>query len=194
MDTETTGLDAHTARLRLLQLATPQASFILDFFATPLESLAPLLALLVAPTPIKVAHNAKFDAKFLLKYCGVRLNGIFDTYLTSQLVAAGDDAIRHGLASVAQRYLGYSLDKEEQRSDWSGALSDSQLDYAARDAQVLLPLRERLQAKLVELDLERVAQLEFDCVLPLAAMELAGVYLDAAKWRALVSPDARQVK
>ena len=169
----------------MLQLATPTHSFIVDLFQTPVVAIEPLLALLVAPQPIKIAHNAKFDAKFLLKHCGIRLNGIFDTYLASQLIAAGDEAVRHGLAHVAQRFLEISLDKEEQRSDWSGALSESQVDYAARDAQVLLPLRERMQEKLVELDLQRVAQLECDAVLSLAAMELAGVYLDAAQWRAL---------
>ncbi len=187
IDTETTGLDPHTARLRLLQLATPTHSFIIDLFQTPVASLQPLLALLAAPHPIKVSHNAKFETKFLLKHCGVRLQGVFDTYLASQLIAAGDESIRHGLASVAQRWLGFTLDKEEQRSDWSSStLSESQLDYAARDAQVLLPLRERLQEKLEELDLTRVAQIEFDAVLSLAALEIAGVYLDAAQWRALI--------
>ena len=187
LDTETTGLDPHTARLRLLQLATPTHSFIVDVFQTPVVALQPLLALLTAPQPIKVAHNAKFEAKFLLKHCGIILNGIFDTYLASQLIAAGDESVRHSLASVAQRWLGYSLDKEEQRSDWSSStLSESQLDYAARDAQVLLPLQARLQDKLVELDLTRVAQIEFDAVLSLAAMEIAGVYLDAVQWRALI--------
>ena len=32
-------------------------------------------------------------------------------------------------------------------------------------------------------DLERVANFEFDCVVPIAAMELNGFYLDAARWR-----------
>ncbi|NOT64048.1 MAG: ribonuclease D, partial [Acidobacteria bacterium] len=158
LDTETTGLDPHTARLRLLQLATPTQSFIVDLFETPLAQIQPLFELLAAPQPLKVAHNAKFDAKFLRKHCGIRLHGIFDTYLASQLIAAGDESVRHSLASVVQRWLGQSLDKEEQRSDWSSStLSESQLDYAARDAQVLLPLQVRLQEKLVELELTRVA-------------------------------------
>ncbi len=38
---------------------------------------------------------------------------------------------------------------------------------------------ERLAARLEEMDLMVAAELEFDCVLPMAAMELAGVYLDA---------------
>lgn len=185
-DSETTGLDPHTAQPRLWQLATPDICFIVDLPHFTPEQLQPVLAVLAAPQPLKLAHNAKFDAKFLLKYFNTRLGGIYDTFLASQLISAGDESHRHSLASVARVYLGLELDKEAQVSDWSRELSSFQLEYAARDAQVLLPLRERLQTKLEQLDLRRVAQLEFDCVLSVAAMELAGVFLDAEQWRLLV--------
>ena len=185
-DTETTGLDPHRTRLRLLQFATPQESFILDAFHFPTEFLKPLLDLLAASRPIKVAHNAKFDAEFLLKHYGVRLGAVFDTYLASLLISAGNESDRHGLEPVAARYLSVELDKSFQVSDWSGELSESQLEYAARDAQVLLPLREKLQAKLDELELMQAAKIEFDCINAVAAMELAGIYLDADCWRAQV--------
>lgn len=186
LDTETTGLDPHTSRLRLLQLATPATTFIIDLFRFEPQQLAPIWPLLSAPQPIKIAHNAKFDAKFLLRHCGVRLSGIYDTYLASVLVSAGNEADRHGLEAVAARYLDVQMDKAAQLSDWSGELSEYQLEYAARDAQVLLPLRERLQARLEELDLLVTARLEFECVLAVARLELAGVYIDVARWRELV--------
>ena len=153
LDTETTGLDPHTSRLRLLQLATTETTCIIDLFRFAPEQLTALWPLLAAPQPIKIAHNAKFDAKFLLRHCGVRLGGIYDTYLASVLASAGNENDRHGLEAVAARYLDVQLDKAAQLSDWSGELSAYQLEYAARDAQVLLPLRERLQARLEELDL-----------------------------------------
>ncbi|MBO0798431.1 MAG: hypothetical protein J2P31_06375, partial [Blastocatellia bacterium] len=186
LDTETTGLDPHTAKLRLIQLATPETSFIIDLFYLPAGALTPILALLAAPRPVKVLHNAKFDAKFLLRHCGIRLNGIFDTYLASLLISAGDENDRHGLEPVAGRYLNLQIDKEPQLSDWSRELSEYQLEYAARDAAVLLPLRERQLWKLDEMDLLLAADLEFGCVLPIAALELAGVYLDSERWRALI--------
>ncbi len=185
-DTETTGLDPHRARLRLLQFATPQESFILDAFHFPATALKPLLDILAANRPIKVAHNAKFDAEFLLKHHGVRLGAVFDTYLASLLISAGNESDRHGLEPVAARYLNIELDKSFQVSDWSGELSESQLEYAARDAQVLLPLREKLQAKIDELELMQAAKIEFDCINAMAAMELAGIYLEADCWRAQV--------
>ncbi len=183
-DTETTGLDPHRARLRLLQFATPQESYILDAFHFPPDALQPLLDLLAANRPIKVAHNAKFDAEFLLKHHGIRLGAVFDTYLASLLISAGNENERHGLEPVAARYLNTELDKTFQVSDWSGELTASQLEYAARDAQVLLPLREKLQARLDELELMQAAKIEFDCINAMAAMELAGIYLEANCWRA----------
>ncbi len=185
-DTETTGLDPHTARLRLIQLATPQASYIIDCFRLSRDHLKPILDILAAPLPVKIAHNAKFDAKFIMRHCGARLGSVFDTYLASNLVSAGDESDRHSLEAVVSRYLDIGLDKTAQTSDWSRELSEYQLEYAARDALVLLPLRERLAPRLEELALTLVAQLEFDCVLSIAALELAGVYLDVERWRDLI--------
>ncbi|HEX9004617.1 MAG TPA: DNA polymerase, partial [Blastocatellia bacterium] len=186
LDTETTGLDPHTSRLRLLQLATPQTSYVIDCFRFSPEQLSPLLEIITAAQPVKVAHNAKFDAKFLMKHLGIRLNGIFDTYLASLLISAGNENHRHGLAPVASRYLDLQLDKEQQLSNWSGELSRHQLDYAARDAGILLPLRDKMAARLDGMDLLVTAGLEFECVPAIAAMELAGVHLDVPRWRDLV--------
>jgi DNA polymerase I len=185
-DTETTGLDPHNAKLRLIQLATPQASFIVDCFRLSSDQLKPILDLLAAPRPVKIAHNAKFDAKFIMRHCGARLGGVFDTYLASNLASAGDENDRHSLEAAVNRYLDLRMDKAAQTSDWSRELSEYQLEYAARDAQVLLPLRQRLLEKLGEMDLLLVAQLEFDCVLSIAALELAGIYLDVERWRDLI--------
>jgi len=79
LDTETTELDPYTSRLRLIQLATPDRVYIVDFdhFANgdahQSDALAPLRRLLAAPRPIKIAHNAKFDAKFIKHNLGVDL-------------------------------------------------------------------------------------------------------------------------
>ena len=186
LDTETTGLDPHTSRLRLLQLATEQNSYIFDCFRLSREQLAPLLEVIAADQPIKIAHNAKFDWKFLARHLGVQMTGIFDTYLGSVLAAAGDENERHGLEPVVSRYLNQQLNKDAQLSNWGGELSQHQLEYAARDAQVLLPLREKLQARLEELDLLVTAELEFAAVPAIAGMELVGVYLDVDRWRALL--------
>lgn len=190
-DTETTALDPFEGELRLVQLSNGKDTKVIDLkpfkergdLKTSAE-LAPLRDLLNAPKPIKIAHNAKFDAKWILHHLGTEVKGIFDTLLASQLISAGDDGRRHSLAEVVSHFLGTELDKTEQISDWSQAeLSQSQVEYAARDASTMIPLREKIVERLKTDELIKVAKLEFDCVLPIAAMELNGFYLDAACWR-----------
>jgi DNA polymerase I-like protein with 3'-5' exonuclease and polymerase domains len=188
LDTETTELDPYTSRLRLIQLATPDRVYIIDFdkFAggdtRKSEALEPLRRLLAAPRPIKIAHNAKFDAKFLKHNLGIDLGGLFDTLLASQLVGAGDIEERHGLETVAERYLNELVDKSERLSNWNLELTEAQLEYAARDAAVLLPLREKLIERLKSESLVRAAQLEFECVMPVVDIELAGFFMHKDRW------------
>src|SRR5918993_5814982 len=90
LDTETTELDPYIGRLRLIQLASPAGVHIIDLDAfrngdpQKNSTLAPLRDLLSAPRPIKILHNAKFDAKFIKHTLGTDLGGIFDTLLASQ--------------------------------------------------------------------------------------------------------------
>jgi len=188
LDTETTDLDPFTSRLRLIQLAAPDKVFIVDLNAfgrndfSEREDLAPLRQLLAAQRPIKIAHNAKFDAKFIKHNLGVDLGGIFDTLLASQLLSAGDIEERHGLEAVAGRYLNETVDKTQRLSDWDFELSEAQLEYAARDAAVLLPLREKLIERLKAESLVKVAQLEFECVMTVVDIELAGFFMHKDRW------------
>lgn len=191
LDTETTELDPYTSRLRLIQLAAPEGVFIIDVdafgsgtngYLAKHEAFAPLKRLLEAPRPIKIAHNAKFDAKFIKHNFGAELGGLFDTLLASQLTGAGDIEERHGLEIVASRLLNQSIDKSERLSNWNFELSEAQLEYAARDAAILLPLREKLIDRLKAESLIKCAQLEFECVMPVVDIELAGFYMHKDRW------------
>jgi DNA polymerase-1 len=191
LDTETTELDPYTGRLRLIQLATPDGVVIVDLDAfsngdrsdlrnTP--ALAPLRNLLAASRPIKIAHNAKFDAKFIKHTLGTDLGGLFDTLLASQLIGAGDIEERHGLGTVAERYLNEVVDKTERLSNWNFELSEAQLQYAARDAAILVPLRDKLRERLLSESLRDVAELEFNCIMVVADIELTGFYMHKDRW------------
>jgi DNA polymerase-1 len=195
LDTETTGLDPFTSRVRLVQLATPERVWVVDCFAVPALEHPRLRALLEAERPIKICHNAKFDVRMLDQHAaGARPRGIFDTYLASQIVAAGATGLSHSLSAVAERYLGRAVDKSERLSDWSAELTESQLAYAAEDARVLVPLRAKLVDEIRRLALIEVAKIEFACAPVVARLENAGIYIDRERWLALCDVNDRAHK
>src|SRR5215212_5048708 len=182
VDIETTALSPRDGRMRLLQLATPEETFIVDVFEV--GDLAPLKEVLESG-PVKVLQNAKFDYAFLKAEHDISLSPIFDTMLAAQLLGGGDQGSSYALEAVAERYADVELDKSARLEDWSGKLSKAQIEYAARDAAILLPLRERLAEEIEEEKLGRISKIEFQAVAAIAEMELAGIKLDVQKWKEL---------
>ncbi len=165
LDLETTALSPRDGGVRLLQLATPEETFVIDAFEVgDLSALEEVLE----DGPVKVGHNIKFDYQFLHAIYGVSPSPLFDTMLAVQVLDGGNYAASYSLEAVVERYLDESLDKTEQRSDWSGKLSRAQLEYAARDAAILLPLADRLDAALAAAGLATVAEIEMRALPALA--------------------------
>ena len=181
-DIETTALNPRDGRMRLLQLATPEETFVVDAFEV--RDLSPLRNMLESG-PVKILHHGKFDHAFLWAEHGISLSPIFDTMLAAQLLDGGEYGSSYALEAVAERYLDETVDKSARREDWSGELSREQLEYAARDAAILLPLRERLEEALEAEELGAVSEIEFGAVAAISEMELAGIKLDVARWRQL---------
>ncbi|MBA3473170.1 MAG: hypothetical protein H0T57_08075, partial [Rubrobacter sp.] len=134
---------------------------------------------------VTITGNSKFDYSFLKAEHGISLYPIFDTMLAAQLLAGGDQSPSFSLEAVAERYIDVELDKSARVENWSGKLSAAQIEYAARDAAVLLPLRERLAEDLEEEELSLVSEIEFRAVAAIAEMELAGIKLDVERWKEL---------
>lgn len=206
-DVETTELDPYRGELRLVQLSDGRNTKVIDLRgfgsgqwsvasgqsgdlpetvktlrANP--ALAPLRDLLSSSKQTKIAHNAKFDTKWVRHHLGCEVGGVYDTYLASILIAAGEGDRRHGLADVVQFFLGRTLDKTEQVSDWAANdLSQSQIEYAAKDAAIMPEVKAKLDERIATDALADVLRLENECVMPIAEMELNGFYLDAERWR-----------
>jgi DNA polymerase-1 len=199
-DVETTEIDPHKGELRLVQLSDGSNTKVIDVrafsgqrSAVSNPELEPLRDLLSSKKAVKIAHNAKFDAKWVRHVLGCEVNGIYDTYLASLLIAAGEGERRHGLADVVQFFLQQTLDKTEQVSDWgANELSQSQIEYAARDAAIMPEVRAKLDERIAIDGLADVLELENECVMPIAEMELNGFYLDEAKWRARLEKVTKQ--
>ncbi|MCD5401312.1 DNA polymerase [candidate division NPL-UPA2 bacterium] len=86
--------------------------------------------------------------------------------------------LSHALDQVTYRYLRIILNKEEQLADWSGELSQEQINYAAKDSAVLLHLQPILQELLRKNGLEKVARLEFETITATAEKEFIGMPFD----------------
>ena len=194
-DVETTDLDPYKGDLRLVQLSDGENTKVIDLkpfrdrvdIRTSAE-LAPLRDLLASTEQVKIAHNAKFDTKWVRHHLGAEVGSIYDTYLASVLISAGEGDRRHGLADLVQFFLGRSLDKSEQVSNWAAEeLSHSQIEYAALDAAIMPEVRAKVHERIVSDGLEAVLKLENECVMPIAEMELNGFYLDMGRWREQLS-------
>lgn len=194
LDTETTELDPYTGKLRLVQLASGSETMVIDVFKTGREAVSKFLRpILENPERKKALHNAKFDLGFIKNKLDIDVEGVYDSFLASTLIRAGEKFDEgeqkgyHGLEQTAKRVCDIDISKDEQKSDWSGVLSENQIQYAAKDAEVLLPVREG-QIKLLQDDkLTRAAKLEFDAVLPVAWQELSGFYLDIDEWTSIAN-------
>lgn len=185
LDLETTGLNPHTDSIRLVQIAIPDGPvLIIDCFSFLPDGLWLLQEALCTPA-VKVLQNAKFDLQFLLPL-GISPSPLFDTMMAGRLLYLPGMPRRVNLRVLAEFYLDETVDKEEQTSDWGGPLTQSQLEYAARDAEVLLRLRRAMLPPLIEGGLARVAEIEFSCVRAMATMEYHGIFLDVPQWQALL--------
>lgn len=188
LDTETTGLDPHVDRVRTVQIALPDRVWVVDAFGV--GSLAPMRAWLTARAKAgrrTALYNAKFDLQMLRAALGgapLLPVAISDLMLWSTLLACGlPQPGGHGLAAVAERWLGLDLPKEERLADWRQGLRPEQVAYAARDAWALVPLAEAMEARLRAQGLSRVAVMEDACVPAVADMEFAGIAFDLEYWR-----------
>jgi ribonuclease D len=91
-----------------------------------------------------VIHAATQDLPCLAEL-GLRPTALFDTELGARL--AGQPRV--GLGAVVEHYLGFVLAKEHSAADWSTRpLPEPWLRYAALDVDVLLDLRDALEADL----------------------------------------------
>lgn len=186
VDLETGGLDPHRHPIRLVQLAAEGMPVLVVNLRAYLPEGLPQLHEILATKAVKVFQNAKFDLQFLLPL-GIYPKPVFDTMLAGRLLYMPGKPRRVNLRALAAEYLGEDLDKGLQTSDWDGPLTESQIEYAARDAHILLRLRQRMIPQMVAAGLVKVAEIEFACVRAMAQLEYHGIALDVPRWQALTA-------
>lgn len=123
-----------------------------------------------------VLHAATQDLT-CLREVGLSPTRLFDTELAARLAGMP----RVGLGTVVEELLGIHLAKEHSAADWSTRpLPQSWLVYAALDVELLVDVRDALEAMLADGGKTEIAQEEFDAVL-----ERDLVPVRAEPWRRL---------
>lgn len=187
LDLETTGLNPRQDRIRLLSLGDGVTSLVLDLFAHP-DTLASILDALRGKGKVLVAHNAAFDLGFLWAAGLTDPPETVCTYLLAQLVTAGQGGHGFpelGLGACCARWLNRPVDKELQKSDWSGSLTAEQIEYARQDVVVLPPLLLALNREIEAGGLQKTADVELRALRAFVWMTMTGVPFDRAAWVAL---------
>lgn len=203
LDFETTGLDAHVARPRLIQICTTDEKvenrtvYVFDLFK--LSDIAGLKEV-IESREMLLGHNLNFDLQFLFSL-GIDYKGkIFDTFVAERCLRAGFkekkispklqkpyfDDVSCSLKAVVKRRLELDISKEQQVSDWSKAdLDIEQIEYAAKDVDLLPKVAADQLKELVEESLLDVYSLESQCIRAVALMCYKGFNVDVAKLKAL---------
>lgn len=146
LDTEFVRTNTFYHRLGLVQVADADRVWLADPLAA--GDLAPLAEVLAAPG-LKVVHSASEDIEVFYRALGVLPAPLFDTQIAAALAGIGSSL---SYQKLVLEVLGLEISKDETRTDWMARpLSPAQLAYAAADVAHLVPLYERLAARLAEM-------------------------------------------
>ncbi len=148
IDIETTSLIPRDGDIRLCQVAAGDRAVVLDCFA--FDAWAELDLAMSGRNVQWIAHNAEFEQGWISRHAGRTLAPMFDTrwvFVRERARRTGEFNPRgSNLAHVCDELLGFELSKEQRLSDWTAqVLSEPQVEYAALDALVLIPLRDKLE-------------------------------------------------
>lgn len=133
LDTEFVRERTYSARLCLIQVATPERVACIDPLALP--DLEPLREVLFNPAITKVLHASRQDLEIFYELFGEVPAPIFDTQIAATLLGNGDQI---GYGNLVKAELGIELEKGHTRTDWcQRPLDEDQLAYAADDVRYL---------------------------------------------------------
>ncbi len=188
IDTETTSTDAISAELVGLSFSVEEKKAF--YVAVPanyeeaLKIVQIFKPLYESDKIMKIGQNIKYDYEVLTRY-GVTLQGkMFDTMIAHYLI---QPELHHNMDYMAETLLGYQTIHIEELLGPKGKKQKNMRDlsptdiyeYAAEDADITLRLKNVLEPRLKELEVEELFwNIEMPLVRVLADMELNGVCLD----------------
>lgn len=175
VDTETTGLDWSTDKLRICQLFSPTVGAVIlrGVDQTPVQ----LGRIMASVEVLKVFHHAPFDLRFIESQWHVPISYLACTKAGSKLLDPKLAHREHSLAPVLERNFGVVLDKGSVRtSDWGAAtLTEEQLSYAVADVAHLPALQLHMSERLAAKGLSSIFRAVCDFMPIHARLEIDGV-------------------
>ncbi len=142
IDCEFHGEGRYYPQLCLVQIAFDDELWALEARSVDLRLLGPALA---SPDVRKLVHDGRQDVPILQRATGVTLAHLFDSQIAAAFAGYGGSV---GYASLVRSLAGAEIDKSLQGSDWSGTLTDAQLEYALDDVRYLGGVAGALRAQL----------------------------------------------
>jgi ribonuclease D len=154
LDTEFMRVDTFYPIAGLLQVSGGDGAYLID----PLRigDWRPFVALLEAPSVVKVLHSCSEDLEVFLRLTGSLPAPLFDTQLAAGYLNLG---FSMGYSRLVQALLDIELPKGETRSDWlQRPLSELQVRYAAEDVLHLVEVYHALMARLAPQKVEWILE------------------------------------
>lgn len=143
LDTEFTREKTYYPILSLIQIAVDDKNFIVDCLSD--IDLRPIYEIIRNPDIKKILHSCAQDLQIFHQKSGQMPTNIFDVQLMANFCGIGFNI---GYSNLVEKFLGISVDKKMQRSNWQQRPLDiKQLEYAITDVLYL----QEIQAQLFDL-------------------------------------------
>ena len=136
VDTEFRRTTKDNMRLALLQINDAEEIYLVD--TVLIDDPKDHCSFLFSDSVTKIFHSCKEDIEAVYSWTGSKMVNLFDTQLAEAFLN-GHYSI--GYQGLVEEKIGITVDKGETRSNWiRRPLTDSQLNYAASDVEVLIDL------------------------------------------------------
>jgi ribonuclease D len=145
-DIETSGLDWRLDKIGVCQLCIPDGPIaVVKLADAPPQNLCRVLT---DRRIQKIFHHAMFDLRFMVYNWRVSPQNMACTKIAAKLLRF-ENGNGSSLQMLLKRFLGISIDKSLQTSDWvSGCLTNAQISYAFHEVAHLMPLLQALEREL----------------------------------------------
>lgn len=159
----------------LIQICSDRDTFVIE--AAKVDVAAALKELMASEKVLKIFKRAKNPVKQFLHHYGIETRHLFCCGLASRLAAMGNRGEKQRLSQRLQPLRDQQAGLDQMLFD-SNQLGPDYLQVALEEGRLVLQVYRILAKCLNHHKLKRVSSLEFRTVLPVAAMELRGIYAD----------------